>query len=72
MLAADRLPPHGSAIWLCLDDPNRHDWFEASIIELRANQDGPHLLRIAFPGTCPYALFKFVVWGPQVLPERPK
>ena len=61
------VPPHGERVWFRLDHEQESDWVELSAVGNAPAGSGHHLVRFAFRETCPYDLFKTLVFraGPS-------
>jgi hypothetical protein len=65
LLEVESLPPACAGLWLRVRDEQGSDWVEVTGVEARRHGSGPHVLRVAFAVSCPYSLFRWVVWGPH-------
>jgi hypothetical protein len=60
---AEASPPRRATVWICLDGPNRTEWVEAEVLEVRRMPDGSALVRMAFRELCPYTFFEATLNG---------
>ena len=65
-LVALGLPPCGQPVWIRLQEPTKTDWIEAKV--MRITESGE--IGLAFPGSCPYALYRAMVHGGTL--DRPQ
>lgn len=50
-------------LWVCLAGPTPNEWVQAHLTGVTTAEDGSRTVRLAFPLSCPYELFKRVAWG---------
>ncbi|MDR3632427.1 MAG: FHA domain-containing protein [Isosphaeraceae bacterium] len=62
------VPPRGERVWFRLDNEQAVDWVELSAVGAAPGGGGQHIVRFAFRETCPYDLFKILVFSG---PPRP-
>jgi hypothetical protein len=65
-LVAEERPPCDQPVWVRLRQPAETDWIEAKVA--RVTESGE--IGLAFPGSCPYALYQTLVHGGT--PYRPQ
>ena len=58
-------PPRRSAAFVCLAGPNRTDWIQGGVLEVRRLSSGESEVRIAFVELCPYSFFEVAILGTQ-------
>lgn len=63
LLLSEAPPPAGQPIWIRLEDAVTTEWIETSLAGISAHEPGSYLVRVAFRESCPYDLFKQIVYG---------
>ncbi len=69
--------PDSGKVWVCLAGQDVSQWVRAEVAEVTADDIGNHLVRLTFPESCPYDLFRSAVWGEPIaaadiaVPEPP-
>jgi hypothetical protein len=62
LVLSETVPPADGQVWLRLESPQPSGWIEVLIKGATAAGPGMHRVRLAFRDTCPYDLFKAVVY----------
>jgi hypothetical protein len=62
LVLCDALPPANVRVWLRLETPQVSDWVEVIPRGTTSDALGGHRLRLAFRESCPYDIFKAVVY----------
>src|SRR4051812_17394495 len=63
LVAAQHVPPADRTILIRLHGPILPIWYEARVVETRAESGGIHVFRLASQGGCPYELFMAIAYG---------
>ncbi len=61
--------PASPKVWLSLVGQDVSQWARAEVVEQTEDEAGTALLRLAFPETCPYVVFKLAVCGQRKCDE---
>jgi len=62
-VALDSEARTSTAVWISLEGPGPVEWVEARLAGVATAEDGSQVVRLAFPMSCPYEVFKAVAWG---------
>jgi hypothetical protein len=62
-LVTDEAPPQGGEAWVRLAEDGESAWVEARVVAQTRSRRGPHLVRLAFDGTCPWDVLKSALFG---------
>jgi hypothetical protein len=69
--------PDSGKVWVCLAGQDVSQWVRAEVAGVTADDTGNHLVRLTFPESCPYEVFRSAVWGEPIaaadiaVPEPP-
>ena len=69
--------PGSGKVWVCLVGQDVSLWVAAEVAGMTADDTGNHLVRLTFPESCPYDIFRSAVWGEPIaaadiaVPEPP-
>ena len=62
-VALDMIPDVDQGVWLRLEGESLTDWTEADVVGITTTIRGPHLVRLAFRGPCPFETLRAAVCG---------
>lgn len=69
--------PESGKVWVCLAGQDVSQWVGAEVVGVTTDGTGSHLVRLTFPKSCPYDVFRSAVWGKPIaegdiaIPEPP-
>ncbi len=63
-------PLNAQGVWVRLAGTGPDQWVQAQLVGVATAEDGSQVVRLAFPQSCPYEMFKAVVWG-EPTPQSP-
>ena len=62
-MVTNEVPPESGTVLVRLHGPLLPIWFEARVLEVLPGPQGLLILRLVFPGSCPYDLYMAVAYG---------
>jgi hypothetical protein len=77
MVSVDQKGPSTEKAWMCLAGQEVTQWVGAQVAGVMVDESGNQLVRLAFPESCPYDVFRAAVWGDPIeaadfaLPDPP-
>lgn len=63
MVTVEEGSPAQSQVWFCLVGQDKPHWMSAEVLEVMSEPEGNHSIRLRFPDSCLYEIFKSAVWG---------
>ncbi len=69
MVTVEEASPAQNRVWFCLVGQDKSQWMSAEVLEVISEPEGSGLIRLRFPDSCLYEVFKSAAWGSQT--EQP-
>lgn len=67
MVSVDQAGPSTEKAWMSLAGQDVTQWVGAQVTGVTVDESGNHLVRLAFPESCPYDVFRLAVWGDPII-----
>jgi hypothetical protein len=67
MVSMDQAGPGAEKAWICLVGQDVTQWVGAQVTGVTVDESGNQLVRLAFPESCPYDVFRAAVWGDPIV-----